>query len=426
MKKALILVLNSGSSSLKYKLFDMPEEDVLSSGLIENIGDNLKKAVFSYRTLSNEKIRSETACSNHSNAVRLAFDAIVAKSDGPLKNLKEISAIGHRVVHGKDIFAGPAVVSDDSLAQMKKLTELAPLHMPVNIACIEECMKIFPDVLQVAHFDTSYYNGMPEFSYRYPVPAEWHTKHSVRRYGFHGISYQFVNGMASALLKKPLDDLKLISTHLGNGASITAFNKGRVLDTSMGFTPLEGLMMGTRAGYFDPAIIPYLTSKTGLSTEEIISKLNNESGLTAISGIGRDMRTIIKACKEGNRRAQLAFDMFVHILRKYIGAYFFALGGADAIIFTGGIGENSPEVREAVFENLAALGITLDKTANLSIKGSKTGFINEPSCGTKILVIPTNEELMIARKTWDQVSETRSRVTGARDQEKQNIEYRKP
>jgi acetate kinase len=400
MKKNLILVINSGSSSLKYKLFDMPEEDVLSSGLIENIGDKQKKSVFSHKNLSHEKVKTETDCKNHRHAVGLVFDAIVAKTDGPLKNIKEISAIGHRVVHGKDIFVEPTVVSDESLAKMKKLTDLAPLHMPVNIACIEECIKIFPNVLQIAHFDTSYYAGMPEFSYLYPVPVEWHIKHSVRRYGFHGISYQFVNSMASVLLKKPLDELKLISTHLGNGASITAFSQGRVLDTSMGFTPLEGLMMGTRAGYFDPAIIPYLISKTGFSLEDIIAKLNNESGLTAISGIGRDMRSIVAACKEGNSRAQLAFDMFIHTLRKYIGAYFFALGGADAIIFTGGIGENSPEVRETVFENLAPLGMTIDKKANHSIKSSKTGFINQPSCSTKILVIPANEELMIARETY--------------------------
>ncbi|MFO7666756.1 MAG: acetate kinase [Desulfobacterales bacterium] len=400
MKKNLILVLNSGSSSLKYKLFDMPEEDILSSGLIENIGDEQKKAVFSYGNFSQEKIRTELDCKNHRHAVGLVFDAIVSNNNGPLKNLKEISAIGHRVVHGKDIFVEPAVVSDKSLAEMKKLKDLAPLHMPVNIACIEECIRISPDFLQVAHFDTSYYAGMPEFSYLYPVPVEWHTKYSVRRYGFHGISYQFVNSMASVLLKKPLDELKLISTHLGNGASITAFSQGRVLDTSMGFTPLEGLMMGTRAGYFDPAIIPYLISKTGLSLDEIIAKLNNESGLTAVSGIGRDMRSIINASKSGNNRARLAFEMFVHTLRKYIGAYFFALGGADAIIFTGGIGENSSEVREAVLENLAPLGIIIDKKANLSIKDSKKGFVNTEASKTKILVIPTNEELMIARETW--------------------------
>lgn len=400
MKKNLILVLNSGSSSLKYKLFDMPEEDVLSSGLIENIGDGQKKAVFSYRNFSQEKIRTELDCKNHRHAVGLVFDAIVSNNNGPLKNLKEISAIGHRVVHGKDIFVEPAVVSDQSLAEMKKLKDLAPLHMPVNIACIEECIRISSDFLQVAHFDTSYYAGMPEFSYLYPVPVEWHTKYSVRRYGFHGISYQFVNSMTSVLLKKPLNELRLISTHLGNGASITAFSQGKVLDTSMGFTPLEGLIMGTRAGYFDPAIIPYLISKTGLSLEEIIAKLNNESGLTAVSGIGRDMRSIINASKNGNSRARLAFDMFVHTLRKYIGAYFFALGGADAIVFTGGIGENSTEVREAVLENLAPIGIIIDKNANLSIKGSKTGFINSEASKTKILVIPTNEELMIARETY--------------------------
>ncbi|RPH52954.1 MAG: acetate kinase [Desulfobacteraceae bacterium] len=396
----IILVLNSGSSSLKYKLFNMPDEELISSGLIENIGDAHKKPVFTYQNLSHGKIRNETACKDHRHAVELVLDALTDTTGGSLINLKEIKAIGHRVVHGKDIFTEPAVISDDSIAKMKKLTELAPLHMPVNIVCIEECYKILPSITQVAHFDTSYYAGMPEFSYLYPVPYDWHKQYSVRRYGFHGISYQYVNETASLLLRRPLSELKLISTHLGNGASITAFSHGLVLDTSMGFTPLEGLMMGTRAGYFDPAVIPYLISKTGYSLEDIIKKLNNESGLTAISGIGRDMRSIIDACKGGNSRARLAFDMFVHTLRKYIGAYFFSLGGADAIIFTGGIGENSPEVREAVFENLLPLGIIIDKKANLSIKGSKTGFINSPLCSTKILVIPTNEELMIARETW--------------------------
>lgn len=395
----IILVLNSGSSSLKYKLFKMPDEDLLSSGLVENIGDAYKISVFTYKNLSHEKIKKETPCKDHRHAVKLVFDALTGTTGGFLKNLKEIKAIGHRVVHGRDIFTEPAVVSEDSLLKMKTLTELAPLHMPVNIACIEECLKILPGVLQVAHFDTSYYSGMPEFSYLYPVPCDWHKKYSIRRYGFHGISYQYVNEMASLLLKKPLSELKLISTHLGNGASITAFSEGRVLDTSMGFTPLEGLMMGTRAGYFDPAIIPYLISKTGFSPEEIIKKLNNESGLTAISGIGRDMRSIIDASKSGNSRARLAFDMFVHTLRKYMGAYFFSLGGADAIIFTGGIGENAPEVREAVFENLTPLGIIIDKKANLSVKGPKTGFINSEASRTKILVIPANEELMIARET---------------------------
>jgi len=410
----IILVLNSGSSSLKYKLFNMPDEELLSSGLIENIGDEHKKSAFTYKNLPHEKIKRETDCKDHRHAVELVFDALTETTTGLLQNLKEISAIGHRVVHGKDIFAGPAVVSDDSLAEMKKLKELAPLHMPVNIACIEECIKILPGVLQIATFDTSYYTGMPEFSYLYPVPYDWHKNYSVRRYGFHGISYQYVNETASLLLKKPLSELKLISTHLGNGASITALSQGRVLDTSMGFTPLEGLMMGTRAGYFDPAVIPYLISKTGFSLEDIIKKLNNESGLTAISGIGRDMRSIIDASQEGNTRARLAFDMFVHTLKKYIGAYYFSLGGADAIIFTGGIGENSPEVREAVFENLAPLGLAIDKKANRSIKGAKTGFINTETSKTKILVIPANEELMIARETYNNKGFKEPRIQGAK------------
>jgi acetate kinase len=396
----IILVLNSGSSSLKYKLFNMPDEDLLSSGLIENIGDKHNKSLFTYKSRPHEKIKSKTHCKDHRQAVELVFDALTGPAGGSMKNLKEIKAIGHRVVHGKDVFKGPAVISENSLSGIKKLAGLAPLHMPVNISCIEECIRVLPGVLQVACFDTSYYSKMPEFSSLYPVPHDWHQKYSIRRYGFHGISYQYVNETASHLLKRPLSGLKLISTHLGNGASITAVSNGLVLDTSMGFTPLEGLMMGTRAGCFDPAIIPYLISKTGYSLEEIIEKLNNESGLAAVSGTGRDMRSIIDAAKKGNSRAKLAFDMFVHILRKYIGAYFFALGGADAVIFTGGIGENSPEVREAVFNNLENIGFMIDKKANLSVKGSKTGFINDDASGTKILVIPANEELMIARETY--------------------------
>jgi acetate kinase len=260
-------------------------------------------------------------------------------------------------------------------------------------------------VPQIAHFDTSFFQTMPDHTYLYPVPVDWHRIHAVRRYGFHGTSHQYVTLAASETLKIPLSMLKVITAHLGNGSSITAFKEGRVVDTSMGFTPLEGLMMGTRSGTVDPAILPYIASKTGSSVEEVVHVLNHESGLKAVSGIGRDMRNILDACEEGDERARLAFRMFIHILRKYTGAYDLLLGGADAFVFTGGIGENSPEVRAALFEDLGPLGIEIDKEKNERVRPGRPACVSTPASRMKILVIRTNEELLIARETYGKVEE---------------------
>jgi acetate kinase len=313
--------------------------------------------------------------------------------------VEEIEALGHRVVRGRDLFCEPCLVSDENLARMKELIELAPLHMPANISCIEACSEVLPGVPQIAHFDTSFFQTMPKYAFLYPIPLSWHEDFAVRRYGFHGASHEYVTLAASEMLVTPLDRLKIITAHLGNGASITAFEAGRVLDTSMGFTPLEGLMMGTRAGFLDPAAIPYIISKTGFTVEEVVDTLNDQSGLGAVSGMGRDMRNILQACAAGDERAELAFRMFIHILRKYTGAYYFAMGGADAFVFTGGIGENSPEVRAALFEDLAPLGIEIDRERNEAAAG-RAECISTSSSKVKVLVIPTNEELLIGRETY--------------------------
>jgi len=401
----LILVLNSGSSSLKYQLLEMPEEHVLASGRVERIGESSGKALFVYSRPARREIRDEFECTNHRQALERVFHTITDQEIGCLSTVDRIGAVGHRVVHGRDLFPAPCIVTEESLSQMKGLIELAPLHMPANISCIEACGEILPRVPQIAHFDTSFFQTMPDHAYLYPVPVDWHRIHAVRRYGFHGTSHQYVTLAASTMLKIPLSMLKVITAHLGNGSSITAFKEGRVVDTSMGFTPLEGLMMGTRAGTVDPAILPYIASKTGSSVEEVVHVLNHESGLKAVSGIGRDMRNILDACEEGDERARLAFRMFIHILRKYTGAYDLLLGGADAFVFTGGIGENSPEVRAALFEDLGPLGIEIDKEKNERVRRGRPACVSTPASRMKILVIPTNEELLIARETYSKAEE---------------------
>jgi acetate kinase len=398
----IVLVLNSGSSSLKYQLLEMPREHLLASGRVERIGEPSGSALLVCGLQGKEEIRLEFECPDHRRALEEVLDALTHASQGCLSGATDIEALGHRVVHGRDLFGAPCVVSDENLAKMKQLVELAPLHMPANLSCIEACREMLPGVPQVAHFDTSFFHTMPRHAWLYPVPLSWCEDFAVRRYGFHGTSHEYVTLAASEMLRTPLEELKLITAHLGNGASITAFEAGRVLDTSMGFTPLEGLMMGTRAGFLDPAAIPYLISKTGLSVEEIVDALNNESGLLAVSGMGRDMRNILEARAAGDERAELAFRMFIHTLRKYAGAYYFALGGADAFVFTGGIGENSPEVRAAVFEGLAPLGIEIDADENRTAAAGSAGCISAPSSRVKVLVIPANEELLIARETYKQ------------------------
>jgi acetate kinase len=382
----IVLVLNSGSSSLKYRLLDMPRETLLASGRVDRIGE--------------EEVQTDFSCPDHRSALEKILDRLADPAEEGRGRGKRIEAVGHRVVHGRDLFSEPTRITAETLSRMQGITDLAPLQMPNSLSCIEVIRERLPGVPQVALFDTAFFRSLPEHAYRYPVPLEWYERHHVRRYGFHGTSHQYVIHEASARLGIPLERLRAISAHLGNGASITAFREGGVLDTSMGFTPLEGLMMGTRAGQVDPAVIPYVMSRTDRSAEEVLAALNRESGLAAVSGVGRDMRNILAARDQGDERAALAFRMFIHILRKYTGAYFFALGGADAFVFTGGIGEHSPAVRAALFENLAPLGFAIDAEKNGSVPPGQAADISDPSSRVKILVIPTNEELLIARETF--------------------------
>jgi acetate kinase len=388
-----VLVLNPGSSSLKFKLIEMPSERLAVSGQVEKIGES--ESIAKLKPTHADARQETLPCPTHREAVAWMFQSLYRE----LGASSQIDAIGHRVVQGRDIFLAATVFTETVLRRLESIIDLAPLHMPASIDCLKACQEELAETPQILLFDTAYFRTMEPFAYRYPVPTDWYENHSVRRYGFHGISYQYVNSAAAEMLGRPLADLRLITAHLGNGVSMTALKNGSVVDTSMGFTPLEGLVMGTRSGHLDPSIIPYLMQRTGRSPREIVSDLNNHSGLAAVSGVGRDMRAILAARAEGNQNAKLAFQMFIHALKKYTGAYYFALGGADAFVFTGGIGENSPAVRSAVFDGLAELGFRVDPESNEAVVGGKTGVISDDRSRIRILVVPTDEELMIARET---------------------------
>jgi acetate kinase len=376
-----ILVLNSGSSSLKYKLFDMPAERLLDAGLVERIGEG-----------------AAPARADHAAALAQILDDL-----GPHR--EAIQCVGHRLVHGGERFSGPALVDDQALARMDSLQALAPLHMPPALAVVRACRARLPHARQVACFDTTFYRTMPPKAHLYAVPRHWHTEHGVRRFGFHGISHQYVTQTAAAMLSTPIERLKLISVHLGNGASITAFDRGRVLDTSMGFTPLEGLVMGTRCGYLDPAVLLHLQERTGRTLADLVHTLNTQSGLQGVSGVGRDLRAIMAARADGHAGAALAVEMYVHTLRKYIGAYHFALDGAHALVFTGGIGENSADIRALALDGWQPLGLEPDPAANRKTVNGRAGLISTPASPIKILVIPTDEERLIARQAHAALAE---------------------
>jgi acetate kinase len=398
-----VLVFNAGSSSLKFKLIRMPEEHELLRGIIERVGETRGRARISRTGPADQVQERVQACSGHAEALGLALDDIEAAFRASPGGPAAIALLGHRVVHGRDIFTGPTRVDDQVMAKLASIQELAPLHLPPALDVLRACRQRMPDLPQVACFDTTFYCNMPARSYLYAVPRQWHTRHGIRRFGFHGLSHHYVTQAAADLMAIPIGEIKLISTHLGNGASITAFSRGRPVDTSMGFTPLEGLIMGTRAGYLDPAVLPYLQRRTGLDLAQLVDLLNNESGLKAVSGCGRDLRTIMAARAEGNPDAALAVEMYVHTLRKYIGAYHFALSGAQALVFTGGIGENAREVRRLVLEGWDELGLILDPAANHRTVDGRSGFISAPHSKIKILVVPTDEERMIARQAYQLV-----------------------
>ena len=385
-----VLVLNAGSSSLKYKLWEMPAERALAWGLLERLGESAGVVRYRHQAAERAERQGQCPCRDHRQALALAL----AELPGGLAG---VHALGHRVVHGGELFKRPTLVDDKTLEDMRGLIPLAPLHMPPAIACLQACRELLPGRPQVAHFDTMFHQSMPPHAYLYPLPHEWHRLYGARRYGFHGSSHEYAVLEASRRLGRPARDLRLVTAHLGNGASLTAWDRGRVLDTSMGFTPLEGVMMGTRPGWIDAALVPYLAERRGTSAQEVVERLNHDGGLKGVSGLGRDLRGIVAAMAQGHERARLAFDMFVFRLLKCLGGYVFALGGADAVTLTGGIGENSVEVRQALFAGTAPLGMVLDQVANREMAGGAEGVISAPESPVKIMVLAAGEELMIAR-----------------------------
>ncbi len=367
-----VLVINCGSSSIKYKLYDFRLKTLLTKGIIERIGEKKSRV------------------KNHRRGIEVLVADILKKR--AISDLSEISSIGHRVVHGGETFTQPHLIDKKVIKKIKECADLAPLHNPVNLAGIIGCQKIFPDIPQVAVFDTAFHQSIPEQAFMYPLPISYYKRYKVRKYGFHGTSHQFVATQAAKVLKKPLGKLRLITCHLGNGCSLTAIDRGKSIDTSMGFTPLEGLMMGTRSGDVDVAAIFYIMKKEKLSASQMDEILNKKSGILGISGLGNDFRTLKKAIKKGNRRAKLAYDMFIYRLKKYIGAYYFILGRPDAVCITGGIGEHSSKL------------VNIIKRDVLKVYGAKT----------KVLIIPTDEELMIANLTYELIC---SKLKGKRSKQ---------
>lgn len=390
-----VLVINCGSSSLKYQLFDMDNKSVLAKGLVERIG--LNEGTLKHTPAGKDKVEISDNIPNHKVAVKMMLDALLDENHGVLKSISEISAVGHRVVHGGEKFSGSVRITDEVMNVLKECVELAPLHNPPNIVGIEAARELLPDVPMVGVFDTAFHQTMPNYAYIYGVPYELYEKYGVRRYGFHGTSHRFVSAEAAKMLNKPIEETKLVTLHLGNGSSISAVKNGKSIDNSMGFTPLEGILMGTRSGNIDPAIVPFIMEKEGLSTDEMNNYLNKKCGVYGVSGVSSDFRDLEDAANNGNNRAQLALQIFAYQAKKFIGSYVAAMNGLDAIVFTGGIGENSSTTRKMICEDMEFFGIKIDEEKN-QVRG-KQADISAEAAKTKVLVIPTNEELMIAMDT---------------------------
>ncbi|ELK22902.1 acetate kinase [Anoxybacillus flavithermus] len=385
-----VIAINAGSSSLKFQLFNMPSEEVLTKGVVERIG--FEDAIFNI-TLNGEKIKEVTSIPDHAVAVKMLLDKLIEL--GIIQSFDEIEGIGHRVVHGGEKFSDSVLITDETLKEIEDLSDLAPLHNPANVVGIKAFREVLPNVPAVAVFDTAFHQTMPEQSFLYSLPYEYYEKFGIRKYGFHGTSHKYVTQRAAELLGRPIEQLRLISCHLGNGASIAAVEGGKSIDTSMGFTPLAGVAMGTRSGNIDPALIPYIMQKTGKTAEEVIDILNKKSGMLGLTGFSSDLRDIEEAASKGDRRAELALEVFAGRIHKYIGSYAARMCGVDAIIFTAGIGENSDVVRAKVLRGLEFMGVYWDPALN-KVRG-KEAFISYPHSPVKVLVIPTNEEVMIAR-----------------------------
>lgn len=385
-----VLAINAGSSSLKFQLIQMPDETVLAKGLVERIG--LSDSVFTIEV--NDKDKMVMDIPDHEVAVKQLLEKL--QSSGVIQSMEEIDAVGHRVVHGGERFNDSVLITDEVIQTIEEVSELAPLHNPANLTGIHAFREVLPDVPMVAVFDTAFHQTMPEKSYLYSLPYEYYEKYGIRKYGFHGTSHKYVSQRAAEMLGMPLSQLRLISCHLGNGASIAAIDKGESIDTSMGFTPLAGVTMGTRSGNIDPALIPFIMEKTGKDADEVINILNKKSGMLALSGFSSDLRDIEQQADE-NERAELALEVFAARIHKYLGSYAARMSGVDAIIFTAGVGENSDVVRKKVLTGLEFMGVYWDPSRN-QIRG-KEAFINYPHSPVKVMVIPTNEEVVIARDT---------------------------
>lgn len=397
-----VLVINAGSSSLKYQLYNMQDESVLASGSVERIG--MDSSIVSQQVPGRDETRDVSEILDHVTAIKRVVDMLTHTEYGVLQRIEEIEAVGHRVVHGGEVFKQSVLVTDEVKQEIRRLFDLAPLHNPAHMMGITAVESNLPGVPQAVVFDTAFHQSMPKESYLYPIPTVLYRRHKIRRYGFHGTSHHYVSDQAAAFLDQPLESLKMITCHIGNGASCTAIKDGKSFDTSMGLTPLEGLMMGTRSGDLDPAIVPFTMNKEELLLSEVNSMLNKHSGLMAVSGISSDMREIVEAMEEGDKNAKLAFDMYTYRLRKYIGAYAAAMNGLDVLVFTAGVGENSTHVRAAACEGLTFLGLELDHERN-GIRSRQTRRISTDTSRITVLVVPTNEELLIARDTFSIVQD---------------------
>ena len=390
-----VLVINAGSSSLKYQLIDMDSETLVAKGNAERIG--IPGSKLTHNPIKKPAVTLEQPMADHVAAIRMVLDALTDQEHGVIASMDEINAVGHRVVHGGEKFAKSVVITDEVMAAIEECNPLAPLHNPANIIGIKACQQLMPGVPMVAVFDTAFHQTMPPVAYTYALPYEFYEQDKVRRYGFHGTSHKYVSQRAAAMLGKPIEELKLISCHLGNGSSIAAVDGGKSVDTSMGFTPLAGLPMGTRSGDLDAGILQYLMNKYGMNIDEMLNILNKKSGVEGLSGVSSDFRDLEKAAEEGNARAQLAEEKFAYEVKKYVGAYAAAMGGVDAIIFTAGVGENDKGIRAMVCDGLEYMGVKLDPAAN-DVRGKET-VISAADSKVKVLLIPTNEELMIATDT---------------------------
>jgi acetate kinase len=399
-----VLVINCGSSSLKYQLFDMENEQVMAKGLVERIG--IAGSVLTHNCGEKKQV-IKTEIPNHEKAITLVLDAIIHPEYGILKSMSEIGAIGHRVLHAGEYFFESVLLTDEVMKAVKKSIEWGPLHNPANIMGIEACQYLMPNVPQICVFDTAFHQTMPPKAYLYGIPYEYYEKYKVRKYGFHGTSHKYVSKRAATFLGQAQNQLKMIVCHLGNGSSITAVKDGKCIDTSMGLTPLEGLVMGTRSGDLDPTVVTYLMKKEDLNCDEVNNLLNKKSGVLGLSGISSDFRDLEKAEKEGNKRANLALERFIYGVKKYIGAYTAALNGLDVLVFTAGVGENSASMRERICQDMDYLGIKIDSEKN-KVRGVETD-ISSASSKTKVLVIPTNEELMIAQDTYNIVQSRKTK-----------------